>query len=122
VWQQLDTLRFAGNTRRRTRGHLLYCASNPQLLWVTISRKRGASGKWGLWYVVANRPYTAEQAVAEYAHRPGCEAGCRDAKWWLGFAQARIKRITAWARLFALVAMALLVVVSLATRLLWRGN
>jgi Transposase DDE domain len=122
VWRQLDTLRFAGNTRRRTLGHLLYCASHPQALWVTMSRKRDAQGKWGLWYLVANRPYTAEQAVAEYARRPGCEAGFRDAKWWLGFAQARIKQITAWSRLFALVAMALLVVTSLATRLLLRGD
>jgi hypothetical protein len=60
--------------------------------------------------------------VAEYAHRPGCEAGFREAKWWLGFAQARIKQITAWSRLFALVAIALLVVASLATRLLLRGD
>ena len=122
VWRQLDTLRFAGNTRRRTLGHLLYCASNPQALWVTMSRKRDAHGTWGLWYLVANRPYTAEQAVAEYAHRPGCEAGFRDAKWWLGFAQARVKQIRAWSRLFALVAMALLVDASLATRLLLRGD
>jgi hypothetical protein len=120
VWRQLDTLRFAGNTRRHTLGHLLYCASHPQPLWVPMSRKRDARGKWGLWYLVANRPYTAEQTVAEYAHRPGCEAGFRDAKWWLGFAQARIKQITAWSRLFAFVAIALLVVVSLATRLLLR--
>ena len=121
-WRQLDTLRFAGTTRRRTLGQLLYCASNPQALWVTMSRKRDAHGKWSLWYWVANRPYTAEQAVAEYAHRPGCEAGFRDATWWLGFAQARIKQSKAWSRLFALVAMALLVVASLATRLLLRGN
>src|SRR6516225_3662312 len=120
VWRPLDTLRFAGNTRRRTLGHLLYCASNPQALWVTMSRKRDRHGQWGLWYLVANRPYTAEQATTEYAHRPGCEAGFRDAKWWLGFAQARIKQITAWSRLFALVAIALLVVVTLATRLLLR--
>jgi hypothetical protein len=122
VWRQLDTLRFAGNTRRRTLGPLLYCASNPQALWVTMSRKRDAHGQWGLWYLVTNRPYTAEQAVAEYAPRPGCEAGFRDAKWWLGFAQARVKQITAWSRLFALFAMALLVVASLATRLLLRGD
>src|SRR5262247_3367139 len=122
VWRPLDTLRFAGHTRRRTLGQRLYCASAPQPLWVTMSRKREAQGKWGIWYLVANRPYTAEQAVAEYAHRPGCEAGFRDAKWWLGFAQARIKQITAWSRLFALFAIALLVVASLATRLLLRGN
>jgi DDE family transposase len=120
VWQRLDTLRFAGNTRRRALGHLLYCAGAPQPLWITMSRKRDRQGKWGIWYVVANRPYPAAQAVAEYARRPGCEAGFRDAKWWLGFAQARIKQITAWSRLFALVAIALLVVVTLASRLLLR--
>ena len=120
VWRRLDTLRFVGNTRRRALGRVLYCAGHPQPLWVTMSRKRDRHGKWGLWYLVANRPYTAEQAMAEYARRPGCEAGFRDAKWWLGFAQARIKHITAWSRLFALVAIALLVVVTLASRLLLR--
>jgi hypothetical protein len=120
VWQRLDALRFAGHTRRRSLGRLLYCAHTPQPLWVTMSRKRETHGPWGIWYLGANRPYTAEQAVAEYAHRPGGEAGFRDAQWWLGFAQARIKQISAWSRLFALVAIALLVVVSLANRLLWR--
>ena len=85
-----------------------------------MSRKRDRHGKWGSWYWVANRPYAAEQAVAEYARRPGCEAGFRDATWWRGFAQARIKQIKAWSRLFALVAIALLVVVTLASRLLLR--
>jgi hypothetical protein len=46
------------------------------------------------------------------------EAGFRDAKWWLGFAQARIKQSRAWSRMFALVAIALLVRVSLSMRLL----
>jgi hypothetical protein len=32
---------------------------------------------------------------AEYARRAGCEAGLRDAKWWLGFAHARIKQRSA---------------------------
>ena len=122
TWQQLSTLRFPGNTCRRALGRLDYCARSPQALWVTMSRKRDAHGKWGIWYLVANRPYAAAQAVAEYARRSGCEAGFRDAKWWLGFAQARIQAITAWSRLFALVAIALLVVVSLATRLLLRGD
>jgi Transposase DDE domain len=120
TWHKLSTLRFPGNTRRHALGCLPYCARNPQPLWVTMSRKRDATGKWGIWYLVANRPYPAAQAVAEYRHRPGCEAGFRDAKWWLGFAQARIKQIRAWSRLFALVAIALLVVVSLASRLLLR--
>ena len=122
VWRKLNTVRFVGNTRRRALGRLLYCAGNPHPLWLTMSRKRDAQGKWGMWYLVTNRPYAAEKAVAEYAHRPGCEAGFRDAKWWLGFAQARIKAISAWSRLFALFAIALLVVASLATRLLLRGN
>jgi uncharacterized membrane protein len=122
VWRKLNTVRFVGNTRRRALGRLLYCAGNPQPLWLTMSRKRDAQGKWGMWYLVTNRPYAAEKAVAEYAHRPGCEAGFRDAKWWLGFAQARIKAMSAWSRLFALFAIALLVVASLATRLLLRGN
>ena len=87
-----------------------------------MSRKGDVHGQWGRWYLVAIRLYTAEQAVAEYAHRPGCEGGFRDAKWWLGFAQARIKQITAWSRLFVLFAIALLVVASLATRLLLRGG
>jgi hypothetical protein len=122
VWRKLHTLRFVGNTRRRALGRLLYCAGSPQPLWITMSRQRNAQGKWGIWYLVANRPYAAAQAVAEYAHRPGCEAGFRDAKWWLGFAQARIKAISAWSRLFALFAIALLVVASLATRLLLCGD
>jgi len=49
VWQKLDTLRFPGNTRRRPLGHLLYCASKPQPLWVTMSRQRDRHGTWGLW-------------------------------------------------------------------------
>jgi hypothetical protein len=48
IWRRLDTLRFAGNARRHTLGHLLYCASNPQPLWVTMSRQRDAQGQWGL--------------------------------------------------------------------------
>src|SRR5262245_34239758 len=42
VGQKLDTLRFAGHTRRRQLGHLRYGASNPQPLWVTMRRKRDA--------------------------------------------------------------------------------
>jgi hypothetical protein len=60
--------------------------------------------------------------VAEYAPRPGCEAGCRDAQGWWGCAPARLKQSPAWARLCALVAMALLVVATLAPRLWWRGD
>jgi hypothetical protein len=50
------------------------------------------------------------------------EAGFRDATWWLGFAPARIKQTRAWSRLFALCAIALLVVASVGTRLLLQGG
>jgi hypothetical protein len=46
----------------------------------------------------------------------------REAQGWLGFAQARSKQSTAWSRLLALVALALLGVASLAPRLGLRGN
>src|SRR5919108_1661616 len=57
MWRKLNTLHFVGNTRRRALGRLLYCAENPHPLWITMSRKRDAHGLWGLWYLVANRPY-----------------------------------------------------------------
>ena len=56
------------------------------------------------------------------ARRFGCEPGFRDTKWELGSAQARIKNIQAWPRLFAVFALALLVVVSLAMKLLVAGG
>ena len=40
----------------------------------------------------------------------------RDAQWGWGLAQARLQQSQAWARLFAVVASALLVVVTLANR------
>src|SRR5215470_15668832 len=49
VWRRLDTLHFAGQTRRRPLGRLLYCASHPHPLWVTLSRKRDAQGQWSIW-------------------------------------------------------------------------
>src|SRR4029450_2736397 len=72
VWRTLHTVRFVGHTRRRALGRLRDCAGHPHLLWITMRRKRDTQGKWGLWYVVANRPSAAPQAVAAYAHRPGC--------------------------------------------------
>ena len=41
----------------------------------------------------------------EYGFRFCCEEGFRDAKWYLGFAEARVKEIEAWSRLFALFAL-----------------
>jgi len=117
-WSKLGQLRFRGHERHRSFGALLYCESCPQRLWVSKSRARDAKGNWGMWHLVSNRPYAAPAAANEYGHRFGCEEGFRDAKWWLGFAKARIAQIKAWSRMFALFAMALLVMTSLGSKLL----
>ena len=119
IWRHLSTLRFAGNSRHRSFGHLLYCRRDPHAVWLTMSRARDKQGKWGIWYLASNRPLSAAKAAAEYSQRSGCEAGFRDAKWWLGFAQARVRCIQAWSRLFALFAMALMMVATLASWLLF---
>ena len=121
-WRPLRTLGFAGNTRWRNLGRRAYCASAPHRLWVTMSRARDHQGQWDTWYLISNRCRRAHATAAEYARRFGCEQGFRDTKWELGFAQARIKDIHAWSRLFALFALALLVVVSLAVKLLASGG
>jgi hypothetical protein len=76
-----------------------------------------------MWHVVRNRPLAAPAAANAYGHRVGCEAGFRDAKWWLGLTKARMAQIKAWARMFALFARALLVMTSLGSkRLLAQGH
>jgi hypothetical protein len=121
-WRALHSVPFVGNARQRNLGHVAYCESVPHRVWVTLSRVRTAKGQWEIWYLIANRHRRAQATAVEYARRFGCEQGFRDAKWELGFAQARIQRITAWSRLFALFALALLVVVSLGSKLLVRGG
>src|SRR5262249_53579335 len=116
--RKLGPLSFRGNEGSRRFGALPYCESCPQRLWVSKSRARDAKGHWGIWHLVSNRSYAATAAVNEYSRRFGCEEGFRDAKWWLGFAKARIAHIKAWSRMFALFAMALLVMTSLGSKLL----
>src|SRR5205823_12980760 len=103
-------------------GRRAYCESAPRRLWVTMSRARDTKGQWEVWYLISNGCRRAQATAAEYARRFGCEQGFRDTKWELGFAQARIQAIHAWSRLFALFALALLVVVSLAMTLLVSGG
>ena len=117
-WRKLGQLQFRGNERHRSFGALPYCESCPQCLWVSKSRARDAKGHWGIWHLVSNRPLAAPAAANEYGRRFGCEEGFRDAKWWLGFAKAPIAQIKAWSRMFALFAMALLVMTSLGSKLL----
>jgi DDE family transposase len=117
-WQKLGHLRFRGHEHHRSFGALLYCERSPERLWVSKSRARDAKGNWGIWHLVSNRPHQAHKAADEYGRRFGCEEGFRDAKWWMGFAKARISQIQAWSRMFALFAIALLVMISLGSRLL----
>lgn len=121
-WRALHTISFVSNARQRNLGRIAYCASLPHRLWVTLSRVRNAKGAWEIWYLISKRARRARATAAEYARRFGCEQGFRDAKWELGFAQARMQDIHAWSRLFALFALALLVVVTLGVKLLVRGG
>ncbi len=117
-WRKLSTLRLRGNMRRRSLGRLFYCESDPRRQYVAQARARDREGRWGIWHLVSNRPLSPFVMSREYARRFGCEEGFRDAKWMLGFAQARIKCLKAWARMFTLVAMALLVLVGVGCGLL----
>ena len=117
-WRKLHTLRMHGNRRRRTLGRLFYCESDPRRQYVAQARARDREGRWGIWHLVSNRPLSPVMMMREYARRFGCEEGFRDAKWLLGFSQARIKCLKAWARMFTLVAVALLVLVSIGCGLL----
>lgn len=117
-WRKLGTVGFRGNRRRRSLGRRAFCEKRPRRLWITTHRARNKQGAWGIWYLVSNRGWPPPLAESEYARRFGCEQGLRDAKWWLGFAKARIRDIRAWSRLFALFALALLILNTLAARLI----
>jgi hypothetical protein len=121
-WRKLKTFGFRGNTRRRSLGRLSFCEKRPRRLWITTHRARNKQGAWGIWHLVSNRGWPPPLVEAEYARRFGCEQGFRDAKWWLGFAKARIKDIRAWSRLFALFALTLLILNTLASRLIAPGD
>jgi Transposase DDE domain len=117
-WQKLGSLQMRHTTRRRALGRLWCLRSNPQRCWVTQARARNKQGRWEYWHLVSNRALSAYTMAHEYARRFGCEEGFRDAKRTLGFAAARIARIQAWARMFALVAAALLILAQFGTHLL----
>lgn len=121
-WVKLNTLGFVGNGRRRNLGRRYYCEQSPRQLWLTMSRARNKKGQLETWYLVSNLRLRAKHAAQEYGHRFGCEEGFRDAKWYLGFTEARVKEIDAWSRLFALFALALLVLTTLGMKLLIRGG
>lgn len=117
-WRKLSTLRLTGKTRRRSLGRLFYCESDRRRQYVAQARARDKEGRWGIWHLVSNRPLSPLTMMREYARRFGCEEGFRDAKWMLGFSQARISCLKAWARMFTLVAIALSVLVGVGCGLL----
>ena len=107
-WRKLGTLKMTRNTRRRSLGRLRYCQRSPRRFYITQSRARNRQGQWGIWHLVSNRNYGALQAKQEYERRWGCECGFRDAKHLLGLKQADIKSADAFARMFTLAAIAML--------------
>ena len=117
-WQKLGSLPMRHTTRRRALGRLWCLRSNPHRCWVTQARARNQKGRWEYWHLVSNRPFSAFTMAHEYARRFGCEEGFRDAKRTLGFATAQIAHIEAWARMFALVAAALLILTQWGTLVL----
>ncbi len=121
-WQQLQRLKFIGNAKRRNLGRVPYCASSPRQLWVGMSRAKNEKGEWEVWYLLSNQEQRAGQMAGEYGRRFGCEQGFRDAKRRLGFAEAQVKAIKAWARFFALFAIALLVLATMGAKLLLRSD
>lgn len=114
TWRKLKTLRLRGNTRRRSLGRVRYCERAPRRLYLTQSRARTRSGQWGIWWLASNRNFTPWHATQEYARRWGCECGFRDAKHLLGLKEAQIANRQAYARMFAVVAIGLLLLALIA--------
>ena len=121
-WRKLGTLAWRGNQRRRAWGRVWYTETDPRRVYLAQARARDAKGNWGVWHLRSNRPLSAVGMTREYGLRFTCEEGFRDGKRLLGFAEARIKCIKAWARMFTLVAIALLVVTTLGCALLERAG
>ncbi len=109
AWRRLDSLRWTKNHRRRAWGRVWYVEGDPRHVYLVQTRARDKQGRWGIWHLVSNRNLSADGMSTEYARRFTCEEGFRDAKRVLGFHDARIKCVKAWARMFTLVAIALCV-------------
>jgi hypothetical protein len=121
-WRKLDSLGWQGNQRRRAWGRVGYCEGDPRRVYLTQARARDAKGKWGVWHLLSNRPLSGVGASREYARRFTCEEGFRDGKRLLGFSEARIKCVEAWARMFLLVALARSVLTRMGCALLGRAD
>lgn len=121
-WRELGRLGWRGNQRRRAWGRVWYCEGDPRHVFLVQARARDVKGRWGVWHLLSNRPLSAHACASEDARRFTCEEGFRDGKRLLGFAATRISCLKAWARMFLLVALALLVLTQLGCALLERAD
>jgi len=121
-WRRLDALRWRGNQRRRAWGRVWYAETDPRRVFLGQARTRDPRGGWEVWHLLSNRNLSAVRMSREYARRFTCEEGFRDSKRLLGFAEARIACIEAWARMFTLVAVALLMLTRMGCALLERAD
>lgn len=117
-WQRLDALAWKTDRRRRAWGRVWYIQGDARHVFLVQARARDKNGHWGVWHLLSNRQLSAHRMTKEYALRFTCEEGFRDAKRLLGFADARIADLAAWARMFMLVAVALLLLTNLGCALL----
>ncbi len=116
-WRRLDALPWRTNQRRRAWGRIWYAQGDPRHVFLVQARARDKQGRWGIWHLLSNRNLSAHTMAHEYARRFTCEEGFRDAKRLLGFAEARISCLAAWARMFTLVAIALAVLTNIGSAL-----
>ena len=59
TWCSLSQIGFVGHSRHRELGRILYCASSPHRLWLTLSRQRNKAGEWEVWCLLSNRKRSA---------------------------------------------------------------
>lgn len=116
-WRRLDALKWRTNQRRRAWGRVWYVEGDPRHVFLVQARARDRHGRWGIWHLLSNRNLSAVGMTNEYARRFTCEEGFRDAKRLLGFAEARIRDLAAWVRMFTLVALALAVLTNIGSAL-----
>jgi len=121
-WLRLDNLRWRTNQRRRAWGRVWYTQGDPRHLYLAQARARDKHGRWGIWHLLSNHNWSAFGMAQEYAGRFTCEEGFRDAKRLLGFADARIRCLKAWSRMFTLVAISLAVLTVMGCALLARSD
>ncbi|MGI8653706.1 MAG: transposase [Pyrinomonadaceae bacterium] len=116
-WHRLDALKWRTNQRRRAWGRVWYVEDDPRHVFLVQARARDRHGRWGIWHLLSNRNLSALGMTNEYARRFTCEEGFRDAKRLLGFAEARIRDLAAWVRMFTLVAIALAILTNIGSAL-----